>query len=82
MDDVVAVVRRCRVSLVVLVEHEMNVIRRVSDRCVVLNFGRKIFEGNFDGLIADPKVQEAYLGQAHDGGPPRRASLGHDFCRL
>jgi branched-chain amino acid transport system ATP-binding protein len=48
---------------VVLVEHEMDVIRRVSDRCVVLNFGRKIFEGAFDALMADRDVQTAYLGE-------------------
>jgi ABC-type methionine transport system ATPase subunit len=39
---------------VILVEHEMDIIRRVSDRCVVLNFGRKIFERLFDDLIAPP----------------------------
>lgn len=64
MDDVVAAREQVSGLAIVLVEHEMKVIRRVSDRCVVLNFGRKIYEGNFDGLIADPKVQEAYLGQA------------------
>jgi len=48
---------------VVLVEHEMDVIRRVSDRCVVLNFGRKIFEGSFEALMADRDVQTAYLGE-------------------
>ncbi|ARQ02636.1 ABC transporter ATP-binding protein [Pseudorhodoplanes sinuspersici] len=64
MDDVVAMRDLMSDLAIVLVEHEMNVIRRVSDRCVVLNFGRKIYEGDFDGLIADPKVQAAYLGQA------------------
>lgn len=62
MEDVLA----CRATLpglaVVLVEHEMDVIRRVSDRCVVLNFGKKIFEGGFDAMIADEDVQSAYLG--------------------
>ena len=42
----------------------MDAIRRVSDRCVVLNFGRKIFEGCFEDLIGDPTVQTAYLGSA------------------
>ncbi|MBG0777507.1 MAG: ABC transporter ATP-binding protein [Desulfovibrionaceae bacterium] len=48
---------------IVLIEHEMNVIRRVTDRCVVLNFGRKLFEGSYDEVAADPVVQEAYLGK-------------------
>lgn len=64
MDDVVAARAQNPELAIVLVEHEMNVIRRVSDCCVVLNFGRKIYEGDFDGLIADREVQAAYLGQA------------------
>ena len=63
MDDLLAFRSEMPDLAVVLVEHEMDVIRRVSDRCVVLNFGRKIFEGSFDGLIADPEVQAAYLGR-------------------
>lgn len=47
---------------IVLIEHEMNVINRVTDRCVVLNFGKKLFEGVYDDVIANPDVQEAYLG--------------------
>lgn len=63
MDDLLAFRKEMPDLAVVLVEHEMDVIRRVSDRCVVLNFGRKVFEGSFDGLIADPEVQAAYLGR-------------------
>ncbi len=48
---------------IVLIEHEMNVIRRVTDRCVVLNFGQKLFEGVYDDVVANPVVQEAYLGK-------------------
>ena len=62
MDDLLAFRAELPELAVILVEHEMDVIRRVSDRCVVLNFGRKIFEGRFDVLMADPDVQTAYLG--------------------
>lgn len=62
MDDLLAFRSEMPDLAVVLVEHEMDVIRRVSDRCVVLNFGRKIFEGSFDDLIANAEVQTAYLG--------------------
>jgi branched-chain amino acid transport system ATP-binding protein len=62
MDDLLAFRTELPELAVVLVEHEMDVIRRVSNRCVVLNFGRKIFEGRFDALMADPDVQTAYLG--------------------
>ncbi|TWG87022.1 branched-chain amino acid transport system ATP-binding protein/sulfate-transporting ATPase [Cupriavidus gilardii J11] len=48
---------------VVLIEHEMNVIERITDRCVVLNYGRKIAEGTYAQITADPGVQTAYLGE-------------------
>ena len=63
MDDLLSFRSEMPDLAVILVEHEMDVIRRVSDRCVVLNFGRKIFEGGFADLIADPQVQTAYLGE-------------------
>lgn len=62
MDDLLAFREEMPDLAIVLVEHEMDVIRRISDRCVVLNFGKKIFEGPFDALIADREVQTAYLG--------------------
>jgi ABC-type branched-subunit amino acid transport system ATPase component len=46
----------------VLIEHEMEVIKRVSTRCAVLNFGRKLCEGDYESVTADPQVREAYLG--------------------
>ena len=47
----------------ILIEHEMEVIRRTTGRCVVLNFGRKLSEGDYAEVVADPQVQEAYLGK-------------------
>ncbi len=64
MDDLLAFRAEMPDLAVILVEHEMDVIRRVSNRCVVLNFGRKIFEGSFDALISNPDVQTAYLGKS------------------
>jgi ABC-type branched-subunit amino acid transport system ATPase component len=49
---------------IIIVEHEMGLIERVTDRCVVLNYGKKICEGKFSDVAADPVVREAYLGQA------------------
>jgi branched-chain amino acid transport system ATP-binding protein len=49
---------------IIIVEHEMGVIERITDHCVVLNFGRKIAEGPYRQVAADRQVQEAYLGVA------------------
>ena len=64
MDDILQI-RAAREALtIVIIEHEMNVIERMTQRCTVLNYGRKIAEGPFRAVAADPSVQEAYLGQA------------------
>jgi branched-chain amino acid transport system ATP-binding protein/sulfate-transporting ATPase len=62
MDDILQIRDRHEELTIVLVEHEMGVIERITDRCVVLNFGRKIAEGPYREVAADRQVQEAYLG--------------------
>jgi ABC-type branched-subunit amino acid transport system ATPase component len=48
---------------IVIVEHDMTVIRTISDRVVALNYGRKIAEGTFEEVAGTPEVREAYLGK-------------------
>ena len=50
---------------IVLVEHVMDAIRSLCDRCVVMNSGAKIAEGTPDATLADREVIRAYLGDEH-----------------
>lgn len=47
---------------VILVEHVMDAIRSLCDRCVVMNSGRKIAEGAPEEVLSDAEVIRAYLG--------------------
>ena len=52
-------------TTIVLIEHDMGVVMDISDRVVVLDYGRKIGDGTPDEVRANPEVIAAYLGTAH-----------------
>jgi branched-chain amino acid transport system permease protein len=47
---------------ILLVEHDMDFVMGLVDRCVVMDFGAKLCEGSPAAIRSDPRVQEAYLG--------------------
>ena len=52
-------------TTVVLIEHDMSVVMDISDRVVVLDYGKKIGDGTPDEVRNNPEVISAYLGTSH-----------------
>lgn len=65
IDAVMDVVERVADSgvTILMIEHLVGVILALSDRVLVLNFGRELFQGNPEEVVAHPDVIESYLGQ-------------------
>jgi ABC-type branched-subunit amino acid transport system ATPase component len=63
MDDLLLVRSRLSPFTIVIIEHEMGVIQRITQRCAVLNYGKKIAEGSYADITRNAEVQLAYLGQ-------------------
>jgi branched-chain amino acid transport system ATP-binding protein len=53
-------------TTIALIEHDMGVVMDISDRVVVLDYGRKIADGAPDAVRSDRTVIDAYLGVPHD----------------
>ncbi|UNX55117.1 ABC transporter ATP-binding protein [Georgenia sp. TF02-10] len=67
--DLIALIRRIRdLGIgVVLIEHDMGLVMNISERVVVLNFGKEIAEGTPEEVRRNPDVVEAYLGAEDEG---------------
>jgi branched-chain amino acid transport system ATP-binding protein len=69
--DLIEDVKRAGDRTILLVEHKMDVVRRLADRVIVLHNGALVADGEPREVVASPIVQEAYLGVR--AGAPRAA---------
>ncbi len=53
-------------TTIALIEHDMGVVMDLSNRVVVLDYGRKIADGEPEAVRSNPDVISAYLGQSHE----------------
>jgi urea transport system ATP-binding protein len=51
---------------VIVIEHDMEFLRRYASQVTVLHEGKVLVEGSVEQVRADPRVQEVYLGRAED----------------
>lgn len=58
-------IRKDHKTTVLLIEHDMRVVMQISDHIVVLDYGKKISEGDAKKVQNDPNVIRAYLGEDH-----------------
>ena len=67
-DEIVELIGRLRDErgyAIIIIEHDMPVVKNVSDRVIALDYGKKIAEGTYNEVASNERVIEAYLGARH-----------------
>lgn len=66
--DLISSIRQKKESIVILIEHKMDIVKTLAERVIVLHNGRLLADGGFDNVMNSPQVQSAYLGISTDTG--------------
>lgn len=63
MEDIKKIKNKVNDIGIILIEHDMSVVKNIAENVIVLSYGKLIAEGSFQEIASDKKVQEAYLGK-------------------